>query len=363
MVVVTMVADENAETPAYALTGITLDGEWRVDQLLTKPAFATGGTFSASYTVEQATSGRRAFLKAIDYVEALQSQDPPRTLQTLTENFNFERDIVQACSQGRLSRIVRAIDSGSVEVSGFPIPRVSYLIFELADGDIRRYRARDEDVDLAWALRSMHGVALGVSQLHSQGIAHQDLKPSNVMTFGDDISKIGDFGRAFRVAGWSPFDDLHIAGDLRYAPPELFYGYLLPSWDRRRACDAYHVGSLLLFQLTDISATHALFAHLDPEVAPTTAGGGFTGSYDQALPYLRDALWRVSEQIPELDDPELRNELLLRFRELCDPDPARRGHPKAKIGSGNPWAMERYVSRFDALARRAATLRTRITLP
>ena len=333
---------------------MTLDGGWKVDASITRPANATGGHFSASYVVEN-SDGRQAFLKAIDYVAALQSPDPPQALQTLTEQFNFEREIVQSCAAKRMSRIIRSFDHGSVNVTGFPIPRVSYLIFELADGDIRKYRSLSDSVDLSWALGSLHGVALGLRQLHAAGIAHQDLKPSNVMTFGENVSKIGDFGRAAQLNGVSPFDSYTIAGDLAYAPPELFYGHLLPSWDRRRAADLYHLGSLLLFQLTDVSATQALFAEIDEHYLPVAYGGAFGGSYDQIVPYLRDAIDRISSEMPVLSDPVIEAELAQHFRDLCEPDPLLRGHPKARCtAQGNRWDLQRYVSRFDALAKRVA---------
>lgn len=53
--------------------------------------------------------------------------------------------------------------------------------------------------------------------LHGLDIAHQDLKPSNV---------------------------LPIAGDPTYAPPELLYNYVPADWNvRRYACDVYLLGA------------------------------------------------------------------------------------------------------------------------
>ena len=52
-----------------------------------------------------------------------------------------------------------------------------YIILELADGDVR-HRLRKVDRQTAWALRALHHTATGLMQLHSQRIAHQDLRPS-----------------------------------------------------------------------------------------------------------------------------------------------------------------------------------------
>ena len=53
-------------TPAQELTGIELDGGWKVLELLKRDPKATGGNFSVGYVVES-SSGDRAYLKALDY--------------------------------------------------------------------------------------------------------------------------------------------------------------------------------------------------------------------------------------------------------------------------------------------------------
>ena len=65
-----------------------------------------------------------------------------------------------------------------------------YIVFELASGDIRAEIERLPNFDLAWCLRSLHNATVGVQQLHSKDIAHQDIKPSNVLVFGMDGSKL-----------------------------------------------------------------------------------------------------------------------------------------------------------------------------
>jgi serine/threonine protein kinase len=342
------------------MTGLTLPNGWKVVGPVGKAINATGGHFSSNYEVEH-EDGRRAFLKAIDYSEALQSRDPARRLQELTTAFNFERDLVRNCADKRLSRVITALDDGHVDVPGpFPYPQVGYLIFELADGDIRKFREVSGTIDVAWALRTLHHVAVGLRQLHVNEIAHQDLKPSNVMTFGADLSKIGDLGRASVRSGGSPYDDFFCAGDIGYAPPEAFYGLTLPDWDsRRRATDLYHLGSLLLFQFTGVNATGALFSELDDAYLPAQWGGKF----DDVVIQLRAANDRVAEAFPDLQDSELRASAQARFRELCEPDPRHRGHPKHRIKHDNPYSLERYVSYFNAMAARAERRLVKITVP
>ena len=86
------------------------------------------------------------------------------------------------------------LEHGEVRVdeAGF-LKDVPYLILELADGDIRAFQATLNAFDAAWALRVIKHVIEGVEQLHSAQTAHQDLKPSNVLTekSGTEM-KLGD---------------------------------------------------------------------------------------------------------------------------------------------------------------------------
>merc|ERR1719231_1647609 len=50
-------------------------------------------------------------------------------------------------------------------------------------------------------LRVVAQTARGVAHLHSHGICHADLKPSNVMLMEDGTAKLADFGLATRLSG------------------------------------------------------------------------------------------------------------------------------------------------------------------
>src|SRR5204862_166519 len=95
---------------------------------------------------------------------------------------------------------------------------VEYLIFEKADADIRAHLDAHADLDIAFALRALHHVAIGLKQLHSVNVAHQDVKPSNVLIFPGNESKVGDLGRAWAGGMRAPHDDAKpCAGDRNYA--------------------------------------------------------------------------------------------------------------------------------------------------
>jgi eukaryotic-like serine/threonine-protein kinase len=80
----------------------------------------------------------------------------------------------------------------------------------------------DERSHLAVVLRWLHHVATGLQQLHFSEIAHQDVKPANILVMADRTAKIGDMGRAHRRA--VPMNYLKQERDRTYAAPELLYG-------------------------------------------------------------------------------------------------------------------------------------------
>ena len=146
------------------------------------------------------------------------------------------------CKSQSLKNVVHAIDSGSFWLD--PIDNhsvVEYLIFELAEGDIRAHLDASPMFDTAFALHNLHQIARALQELHRIDIAHQDLKPSNVLVFrASEVSKVADLGRAWSRDFKSPYDGWSITGDRTYAPPELYYN-AVPSDEatRRFGCDLY----------------------------------------------------------------------------------------------------------------------------
>lgn len=295
-------------------------------------------------------------MKAIDYSAAFGCPDPASALNQLTREFLFERDLCLACAEKAFDHVVVAIDHGTyVQSSGNPLTTIQYIIFELADGDIRKHLMTFENIDVAFALRALHNVAVGLQQLHSLPAAHQDLKPSNVLQFADRISKIADLGRAATFGTTCPFDGLEVAGDLGYAPPELLYAHILTDWrERRQGCDLYLFGSLILFMFTGCTMTGELVSRIPPDHRPGTWGG----RYEEVLPYVQNALARTLEAIEHELPAQWREELLDMIRRLCNPDPARRGFRDGDPSSARQ-TLERCISRFDLLATKAVQSRPR----
>lgn len=318
-----------------------------------KAAGATGGYFSCGYIVQH-VDGRSGYLKALDFFSALRdSPDPARDLEPLIRAFNFERDVLETCRQGKLSRVVTALGSGAVTVPGFPPPAtVLYIIFELADGDVRSLMATTAGFDVALVMRTLHQVATGLRQLHGIGVAHQDLKPSNVLRFeAIRSSKLGDLGRAAVRGSEPPHYGATPAGDYGYAPPEFLYGGPVGAWETRRlGCDAYHLGSMICSLVTTVGMTPLMMMGLHPN----HRWRSWRGSWEEALVILRPAFIDAVEYVAAELPIEIRADVVTALRQLCEPDPSKRGHPmEGRIGGGNTFSLERYVAKFDLLARRA----------
>jgi len=339
--------------PRDQLQGVTLQGGWVVRQIIPRAQTDTGSNFSTGYIVESAT-GKQHFLKAIDFSDALRAADPARALQTLTEAFNLERDVLEISKT--LSCVVTAVEDGSTVIGAGPTANaVQYLIFELADTSLRRLAIGPQSLPMSTALVALRRVATGLRQLHQEQVAHQDSKPSNVLKFEQEQFKIADVGRASVKGRASPHDHLSIAGDPLYSPPELLYGQLDPEFNvRRLGCDAYMLGGLATFLIMHSSMTALIVKELHATAQPSN----WRGTYAQVLPQVRQAFDRVLVQMDQFmpSSAPYRAELLRCVAELCDPDPSLRGHPMTRAvqsSGGNIYDLERYIAIFDRLAMQA----------
>lgn len=334
---------------------MTLSSGWVVTEEVQQLPGATGGQFSCGYKVQK--DGKIAFLKALDYskakeIAAATGIDTLTALQGLINAYQFERNLLRDCKQKRMDRIVVALEDGSVTVDADIFGEVNYLIFEPAEGDVRKYLSLLNNLNVIWILKCLHHIATGLYQLHSAKVAHQDLKPSNVLVFDAHLSKVADLGCASVEGSVSPRDDCEFAGDRTYAPPELLYRSIDPDWRRRRqAADVYHLGSMVTFFFCGLSMTAMILENMPPDHLYPVWGG----SYSEVLAEIRDAfgiaLEKFSNNVP---GDQLRKTLREAVSQLCDPEPPRRGHPSNRQGSANPYSLERYVSLFSLLAQRAA---------
>ncbi len=334
---------------ANHLVGEVLPGGWTVLQKVSRKG-TTGGHFSVGYIVQH-TGGNRGFLKALDLERAFRSADISRALQTITEAFNFERELLEVCKDSRMSRVVVAIDQGQHTLKSRPDSHpVQYIIFELATTDVRK-QSNVNRFSPAVYFRLLHHVATGLHQLHTADIAHQDLKPSNVLVFQGDEGKIADLGRSSVGARRCATDALTVPGDLNYAPVELLYKEISSNREvRRKGCDFYLLGSLLYFMITGVMLTPDLLSRVDEKALPQQ----WKGSFQQVLPHLQVSFEECVDEMSSYCHPTIRNRVIDMFRFLSDPDPQRRGDQHRKFSGDSPLKLERCISIFDLLARRSA---------
>lgn len=346
------IRQNNDRCAARQLLGKVLEGGWVVVKEHDRPLESTGGHFSVGYIVQSADGKTKAYLKALDLSEAFEgpNTDTPAVLQIMTQVYLHERDLCRKCLDCRLSHIVNILADGNIVIDPTDrFSKVPYIIFELGDGDIRSYLDISEHFDVAWALRCLHHIATGLKQLHGIDVAHQDLKPSNVIRFRNTYSKLTDLGCASAKTVRSPKDELPIAGDKGYAPLELLYGEKSEDWHSRLVCDLYLLGSMVVFFFARTSMNTLLFSKMNNSHLPKNWGE----TYRDVIPFVRDAFGLAIEEF-SIEVPEnFRDGLSIIVRELCEPDPKLRGDPIYKSGWRNPYSLESYVSRFDCLARKA----------
>lgn len=319
----------------------------------------SGGNFSAGYRVEK--DGRLAFLKAIDLSRAMRQRDVIAALKQIVDTASFEKTLCAMCGERRMDRVVLALASGDFVTGPNLQDTVPYIIFELADGDVRRrVRLVGANLRLQWVFRAIQNSAVGIRQLHSANVAHQDVKPSNVLQFeAQKAFKIGDVGRAIREGIPVAHSDLGIAGDPAYAPPELLYGHYDADWRTRRyGCDLFMFGSLIVFFFFGQGLTPLLLSRIEPAYLPRSRSGRWTGTYMEVLPIVRRAFSDVLVELGTLVGEEFSADVVKSVRELCEPDPTLRGHPLSRRTS--QFDLSRYISQFDLLSTKAAISARRV---
>lgn len=337
--------------PADNLTGASLDDDWSVVTKIKPAPSATGGRFSVGYLARH-KSGTEGFLKALDFSSAFAAKNSALELQAMLEAYNFECALLDKCANRRLKRVAIPLAKGEVlpPNSTSMMEKVYYIIFEKADGDIRRFHDAMQSLDVAWCLRSLHHTASGIRQMHGAQVAHQDLKPSNVLYFNSDGSKISDLGRSIDAEKSSTNDLFQIPGDMSYAPPELFYNVRCHNDFRfRKSIDLYLLGSLVFFHFLHASASHLLKHNVHK------LNLNLSNSFDNDLPYLQQAFSEALQDLRKAAEPLVGSsvDLLINMvRELCNPDPALRGNPRKPSSSGQ-YGVDRYESQFDLLAKKA----------
>lgn len=344
----------NHDIAAHSLLGRTLSRGWNVVKKVEKEPGSTGGFFSVCYMVER--HNEIAFLKALNFNAFFQlfpGKGIVKILQEQTNAFEFEKNLLLKCKNHNLTKVSMILDEGEELLEGFAIPNVPYLIFEVAEGDIRSNIKFTNNLDLVWKTKSLHDIAVGLEQLNKLEISHQDLKPSNVLLYNDSsVSKIGDLGRSLCSTIPAPHDDgFSFTGQINYSPPEYLYNYIEPDWLKRvRLTDMYLFGSLITYYFIGINMTALLFKHLDPRFRWTVFKDGFEPAKD----YLLHAFSKsIADIRTTLGSKDFADDLIEIIEYCSNPIPEKRGHRKNITESGNKYSYKRIISKLDLIRTRA----------
>lgn len=334
--------------PSQSLVGLITDSGWLVTEHLNNQ-LGSGGNFCVRYLVKS-EQGEIGFLKAMDLSGVISDL---KKLQETVNEYLFEQDILNKCKDKKMSRVVTPLDAGTIIVPTFPDPlnTVYYVIFEKADGTLRDHHLEAPQKRWLPAFTALHHVAVGIEQLHSAGIAHQDIKPSNVLAFKNTQFKVSDLGRVVDKDGKSPFRTVPFPGDPAYKPTEMFFGVISLEFIVRRSCDMYMVGSLIYHIVEDIPINASVINEaclLDANIMQKP--------YSEALPFLltgfNTILRRYKEHCVDLFGDKIGELLADIVYEMCHPDSAKRGAHNF-VRKTNLYSMRRYVGKLSNMVRLA----------
>jgi serine/threonine protein kinase len=146
-------------------------------------------------------TGKDYAVKVMSYAD-LKSQNLLRKLER-------ELSIIQSLHHDHIIRFREIIRDGDL----------IFIVTENCDGgDLFSSIVDGDTKDISTLKRLFHQIVLGVQYLHRQGIAHNDIKPENIVLDSEGNAKLIDFGFAKRgtVAG-----DDEKSGSLVYAAPEI----------------------------------------------------------------------------------------------------------------------------------------------
>lgn len=144
------------------------------------------------------------------------------------------------------ARILASLRDSTRVVRVFDINRhgdMPFIVMELVSGEPLSTRVgRGRHLTLEQTERWIREICEGLVDIHSLGVAHQDIKPANLLLESEERVKIVDFGIARFTDATASYK---VRGTLQYMSPEQFRGeHITP------AADLYALGCLLYEMIT-----------------------------------------------------------------------------------------------------------------
>ena len=215
-------------------------------------------------------------------------------------------DEARALDRVNHKRLVQVYDGGIHQ--GRP-----YLVMQLIRGTSLSKRLREGPMLTAEAVVLMALLADGLVHVHTQGIVHRDVKPSNILLDEEGFPHLSDFGIAL-LAGHSRVTAVdEVIGTPAYLAPEQILGTALGP-----AVDIYALGLVLLECITGYreydgqNKMDAALARLsrDPQIPDELPGPlagllrAMTAREPARRPSAQQCLNMLSALVVEAADPE-----------------------------------------------------------
>ena len=209
-----------------------------------KEELTTGSTFAGRYQIiEELGKGGmgkvyRAMDQELDEEVALKLIRPEIAHNKNTvERFKTEIKIARKISHKSVGRVHELM-----EAKGLRFITMEYVPGE----DLKSFIRRSGQLTIGKAISIAKQICDGLSEAHSLGVVHRDLKPNNIMIDRGGNAKIMDFGIARAVKGKGITGPGVMIGTPQYMAPEQVEGK-----DVDHLSDIYSLGIIFYEMLTD----------------------------------------------------------------------------------------------------------------
>ncbi|WP_062204894.1 serine/threonine-protein kinase [Demequina salsinemoris] len=149
----------------------------------------------------------------------------------------------------------------------------AYLVMELVEGEpMSTILERERTIPEKRLVKLMIAACRGLEAAHASGVMHRDIKPGNLLVFGDDELKITDFGVSRSQDQTTLTATGMVMGTAQYLAPELALGK-----PATPASDVYSLG-IIMFEsvvgkrpFTAANAVDIAVAQVNDKVPPLPA--------------------------------------------------------------------------------------------
>ncbi len=163
----------------------------------------------------------------------------------------LDRELAREELARELARYQRAAGDGVVGVKAWNLDDAErpFLVFEFARAgsladEVTSLRSQGRVYHPVRALERIREVLRALANVHDRGLVHGDVKPANLLRFGESI-KVADFGTANTLGNAPVGQGEPFGGTRNYAAPELIGG---EKTDERS--DLFAIGCILHEMLT-----------------------------------------------------------------------------------------------------------------